>query len=1318
MITTFLIENLHCPSCVTNIQQTLAHLDSQIVLHSCSIVSHSVSLRHGRSLSVPIIAQAFEDAGFKIQSVAQEHDGEIQLYEKQEKGKVRSDYRISGLNFQPWHSEPTRQEILLRRKETHSRRCDECHVSQKLAYAASELEEDRRSFDEENQKSALNGHRDVPGKNSFIITAPPDPLLHSVISVDGMSCSSCVGKIKETLESKAWIAEVEVSLLSGSAAVKYHGADHLPEIIEALEDIGFDAAVQSTRNLSQAMKSKRPSVDRWKATYSVRGMSCSSCVAKISSALKELEWVEEADVSLVSHTATVIFSGKSHKEDIIALVREIGDYRFELVSAEPASSLPGSEEADHDRKIIINVNGMHCPACPQRITNALENLDDSLKVEQPIDLKNPKIRITYSPRSPCFTIRDILANISSIDPCFRVSIYHPPTLEDRARKLQRRHQLQILYRLILALVVAIPTTVIGIVYMMVVSESNSTRQYFEEPIWVGRVSRGEWASFIMTTVVYFFAADLFHRRMLMEMWLLWKPGSKTPIFRRFYKFGSMDTLISLGTSVAYFASVAQLGLSATDTTGETEMDHKSSFFDAVVFLTFFLLCGRLIEALSKAKAGNAVALLCNLRPAEANLVTDDGHTITIPTDQLENGDIVRVNIGASPPSDGIVTEGQSYNFDESSLTGEAKAVMKKQGDTAYTGTINRGTPILIRVTGVGGQSMLDQIINVVRDGQTRRAPVERLADILTGYFVPVVTFIAITVWLIWNILGLAGALPDDYLDVQTGGWTFWSLQFAIAVFVVACPCGIGLAAPTAIFVGTGLGAKHGVLVKSGGEAFQTTSKVNCIVFDKTGTLTTGGNPVTTDHRFLGPEGGVYMRDDGRHISEPTQQMALGMARAIEEASDHPLAKAVVNFARSQQEERFGTLVYVDEIAGKGMKGRVRFNTLTTTDDTVSTSDTAGERSRDEGIREFEVLLGNERLIVEHDLHLSEDVTATLIRWKRQAKSVILMASRDISAAIASNPSGSNIDVTHENTQWELTLIMAASDPIRPESASVVRKFQSEGIETWMLSGDNAITAQAVASVVGIPLEKVIAGVLPDQKAAKIKHLQSEVVSPKTSSDRTNGTSRGPLARFFHRLALSPFQSLLRRLSIRSRKSKPHGQDRQIVAMVGDGINDSPALTAADIGIAISSGADIALAAADFVLIAPGLNPLLTAFQLSRKVFTRIKFNFGWALVYNCVAVPVAAGVLYPLKTGEGGIEGEGEHVRLDPVWASLAMALSSVSVVVSSLALRWWIVGGFRVRGVDTTGVYEEAEEAEAAEKGTRDEDTEEARRKALNKIA
>merc|ERR1711939_734993 len=302
----------------------------------------------------------------------------------------------------------------------------------------------------------------------------------------------------------------------------------------------------------------------------------------------------------------------------------------------------------------------------------------------------------------------------------------------------------------------------------------------------------------MATPVYFFAADLFHRRTIKELRALWRPGSKVPISRRFYRFGSMNMLISFGTSIAYF--------------------------DSVVFLTMFLLIGRLIEAYMKAKAGDAVAALSKLKSTEALLVSVDsvtGNTTTTktPADLIEVGDIVRIPNGSSPPYDGNVIVGES-DFDESVLTGESMPVTKSIGDTVYSGTVNKVSPISIRVTGAAGKSVLDSIINVVREGLAKRAPVERFADLITGYFVPIVVLLAIFTWLIWMTLGEAGVLPPDYRDFDVGGWPFWSLQFAIAVFVIACPCGLGLAAPTALFVGGGLAAKHGILVKGGGEAFQ------------------------------------------------------------------------------------------------------------------------------------------------------------------------------------------------------------------------------------------------------------------------------------------------------------------------------------------------------------------------------------------------------------------------------------------------------------------------------------------------------------------
>ncbi|KAK4945093.1 hypothetical protein LTR28_008092, partial [Elasticomyces elasticus] len=326
----------------------------------------------------------------------------------------------------------------------------------------------------------------------------------------------------------------------------------------------------------------------------------------------------------------------------------------------------------------------------------------------------------------------------------------------------------------------------------------------------------------MATPVYFFAADVFHVRALKELRAMWRPNSKTPLLSRFYRFGSMNMLMSLGTTIAYFSSIAELAIAATSSTamkpmnGVTSRVTGSSYFDSVVFLTMFLLIGRFLEAYSKAKTGDAVTSLGKLRPTEAILMDPTGfltlsqeqstssaqRTQKVAVDLLEVGDVVKVLHGGSPPCDGVVVDGES-KFDESSLTGESRLVAKRVGDEVFSGTVNKDSPISVQISSVSGTSMLDQIVRVVREGQTRRAPIERVADAITGRFVPFVVLVGVSTWIIWLALGLSGALPESYRDTDVGGWPLWSLQFSIAVFVIACPCGIGLAAPTALFVGGG-----------------------------------------------------------------------------------------------------------------------------------------------------------------------------------------------------------------------------------------------------------------------------------------------------------------------------------------------------------------------------------------------------------------------------------------------------------------------------------------------------------------------------------
>ncbi|KAF2196980.1 copper-transporting P-type ATPase [Delitschia confertaspora ATCC 74209] len=1092
----------------------------------------------------------------------------------------------------------------MEKRQRHAEHCDQCRAE---AGGVRSTSSEHLHLPLKPQPAfTLTEKATTPPADSFIrIDSLSTPTwCKATLSISGMTCSSCVSSITHAVEQLPWVRSIDVNLLTASGSVIFDGKHRIEEIVEAIEDVGFDATVEIVEELglSNSNQSPEPKSNKWRATFAIEGMTCSSCVGNLTNALKPYSWIEKADVNLVSNSATIVFLGKGHETEIKEIIEDAG-YEATL---EDLTSDDSARNEVFERSVAVRIDGMFCPHCPGKIIAALQDLYGAkfiFEIEDPLPTeKKPILHIRYIPDPTNFTIRHILAAIQGLNPTFKPSIYHPPTIEDRAREMHARERRRVLFRLGLSFIVAIPTFVLGIVYMSLVGSSNPVRKYLMQPMWSGNVTRLGWALFILATPVYFFAADTFHARALKEIRAMWRPGSRTPILQRFYRFGSMNMLLSLGTTIAYVASVVELALSATKLSGGSMTD---SYFDSVVFLTMFILIGRFLEAYSKTRAGDAVTSLGKLRPDTAILVEPATGDQKVPTDLLEMGDIVRVPHGASPPFDGTIVEGTT-DLDESSLTGESRAVHKTIGDTVYSGTINKGMPVKVRLTTISGTSMLDHIINVVREGQTRRAPVERVADIITSHFVPFVTAVAIITWLVWLILGMSGTLPRSWRGDGSGGWALWSLRFAIAVFVVACPCGIGLAAPTALFVGGGLAAKYGILVKGGGEAFQEASSLDCIVFDKTGTLTQGGDPAVTDH-----------------LVHPGQEeeLVFSIVKDLESNSSHPVAHALASFCTTKPTMPL-SITNVTEIPGKGLQGTLSLDSQIVT-----------------------AVIGNEAFLSEHHVDIPNSVYALLSSWQSQGKSVALVA--------LSRPPTATTPSASQSALWEFAAAFAISDPVRPDAASTIAALRKRGIDVWMLSGDNERTAQAVGAQVGILSTNVIAGVMPDQKAEKIRYLQRSLTKRSTNK--------------------------------RSRNS------RATIAMVGDGINDAPALSTADLSIALSSGSDIALSSSSFILLSTKLSTLLTLLDLSRAVFRRIWFNFGWALVYNIIAMPIAAGVLYPITTG-GGKDGSmghdgmstAKHVKLDPVWASLAMALSSVSVVCSSLALRSRVAGiGFRVKRLE-----------------------------------
>jgi Cu+-exporting ATPase len=636
---------------------------------------------------------------------------------------------------------------------------------------------------------------------------------------------------------------------------------------------------------------------------------------------------------------------------------------------------------------------------------------------------------------------------------------------------------------------------------------------------------GKYIAFMLATPVQFYAGAQYYR------------GFWHAIQRR---TGNMDTLIAIGTTAAYAYSVAATFVPA--------LAAEPVFFETSALLITFVLLGKLLEARAKGRTSDAIRALMGLAAKTAR-VTRGGEEIDVPVEQVVVGDIVIVRPGEKVPVDGTVLDGASA-VDESMLTGEPIPVEKNPGDTVVGATLNRLGSFRFRATKVGADTALARIVRLVEDAQASKAPIQRFADRISAVFVPGVIAASATTFLFWFFAGPAifGRTPDPataaalFAPMLTlagnHGWLVASLLAATAVVVIACPCALGLATPTAIMVGTGKGAENGILIKSGG-ALETAYKLDAVVFDKTGTLT-HGSPVVTDVEPLGA------RDEAA---------VLALAAALERSSEHPLAEAIVAHARARGVEPQPVEGF-SAVPGHGVEGTVG------------------------GVP---VVLGNRKLMARSSIDVS-GLESRLRELEDQGKTVMIVGVDGAEAAG----------------------LIAVADTLKPDSAAAVARLGSMGVAVYMITGDNARTAAAVAAEAGIPPDRVLAEVLPEHKAEEVARLQ---------------------------------------------------ETGAVVAMVGDGINDTPALAQADIGIAMGAGTDVAVETGDIVLIRNDLRDVVSAIELSRATMRKIRQNFVWALGYNALLVPVAAvGLLSPF-----------------PWVAGAAMAASSVSVVTNSLLLR-----GFR----------------------------------------
>jgi len=812
------------------------------------------------------------------------------------------------------------------------------------------------------------------------------------------------------------------------------------------------------------------------STYNVTGMTCASCSAAVQRAVNKLDGVDHAEVNLATETLHVQYDESKLSFDEMKSAVENAGY-----------GLDAPQTLKHAE---LGVDGMTCASCSAAVERALKKLDG---VNDPsVNLATNRAIFSYDPaKVKLAQVRDAITNAGYTP----LDLAAEDTRDQEQEKREKALRVMRL-RLIVAIAFAAPILYIAMAHMFpaigVPLPSFMNPHVF--PLTFALIQ-------LFLTIPVLIAGGRFFR-----------VGFKTLLKGS----PNMDTLVAIGTGSAFLYGVYA---SVMIYLGDTAFAQHLYFESAAVVITLVML-GKYLEAVSKSKTSEAIKKLMNLKPKTATIVKN-GAELEVSLDEVAVGDVALVRPGAAFPVDGTVLDGAS-SVDESMLTGESLPVEKQAGSPVTGGSINGEGLIRFTVTRVGEDTVLSKIIHLVEEAQGRKAPIAKLADVISGYFVPAVIGIAVLSAVIWALAG------RDFNFV---------LNIFVTVLVIACPCALGLATPTAIMVGTGKGAELGVLIK-GGEALETTQGINAVVLDKTGTITQGK-----------PE-----RTDILRYTQQDEADVLAIAASAERGSEHPIARAIVQAAQERglplsEPERFRA------IPGRGIEATV-----------------SGHR----------VLAGSSKLMVDRNIDLSCSI-ADAVALSNAGKTLMYIALDD-----------------------SLYSLMAAADAVKPTSRRAVEQLKVLGLDVYMLTGDNASTAKAVAASVGI--DHILSDVLPDGKASEVQKLQAQ---------------------------------------------------GKRVAMVGDGINDAPALVQADVGMAIGTGTDVAVESADVVLMRGDLSAVSAAIALSRATIRNIRQNLFWAFAYNVVGIPFAAGVFYAF----GG-------PLLTPVFAGAAMALSSVSVVSNALRLK------------------------------------------------
>ncbi|MCG9823768.1 heavy metal translocating P-type ATPase [Staphylococcus argenteus] len=788
---------------------------------------------------------------------------------------------------------------------------------------------------------------------------------------------------------------------------------------------------------------------RKKTTLDITGMTCAACSNRIEKKLNKLDDVN-AQVNLTTEKATVEYNPDQHDvQEFINTIQHLG-YGVAVETVE------------------LDITGMTCAACSSRIEKVLNKTDGVQKAT--VNLTTEQAKVDYYPEET--DANQLITRIQKLGYDAAVKDKNKDQASRKTKELQHK-----LIKLIISAALSLPLLMLMFVHLF----NMHIPSLFMNP----------WFQFILATPVQFIIGWQFY----------------VGAYKNLRNGGAnMDVLVAVGTSAAYFYSIYEM---LRWLSGVTTQPHL--YFETSAVLITLILFGKYLEARAKSQTTNALGELLSLQAKEARILKD-GNEIMIPLNDVRVGDTLIVKPGEKIPVDGTIIKGMT-SIDESMLTGESIPVEKNIEDTVIGSTMNKNGTITMTATKVGGDTALANIIKVVEEAQSSKAPIQRLADIISGYFVPIVVGIALLTFIVWITLVTPGIFEP-------------ALVASISVLVIACPCALGLATPTSIMVGTGRAAENGILFK-GGEFVERTHQIDTIVLDKTGTIT-NGRPVVTD----------YHGDD----------QTLQLLATAEKDSEHPLAEAIVNYAKDKHMQLTETTSF-KAVPGHGIEAT---------------------------IEDHHILVGNRKLMAENDISLPKHISDDLTNYEQDGKTAMLIA------------------VNHS-----LTGIIAVADTVKEHAKDAIKQLHDMGIEVAMLTGDNKNTAQAIAKQVGI--DTVIADILPEEKAAQIAKLQ---------------------------------------------------QQGKKVAMVGDGVNDAPALVKADIGIAIGTGTEVAIEAADITILGGDLMLIPKAIYASKATIRNIRQNLFWAFGYNIAGIPIAAmGLLAPWVAGA-------------------AMALSSVSVVTNALRLK------------------------------------------------